>query len=293
MLTGENSAATARPDATRDVWEIAVWDPTPLSLRMFCLFSPGNVLIYWLLLPIAVADPRPSVTVLITMLLAGLLTGQLLILQKSFSQQSKDVSVVQKEVMNEYNTKYVHPRTRPLMRDVGTQLSSSRTSLHDLVQYEDENDPVDVYTPTYIINRGFQTRPNPSYVKHVDTEGTSVKRTPSRGPLASITQPFQTPAHLRDISSPAQPQTALHQPHLRAPGHGDGGNLGIFSHANSPLHKAAPTSFRRPKEPREGSLSPQKGEADSLKKGSLASLSNEQRWGYGQGMSAQGGRRRF
>lgn len=287
MLAGENAEARSHPDATRDVWEIAVWDPTPISLRMFGLFSPGHILLYWLLLPTAISDPRPSTTIFTTILLAGLLSVQLLLLQTSFSQQSKDASVIHKEVMNEYDIKYVHPRTQPLMRDVGTQCSDSRTPDYSLLQYEDENDCVDVYAPTFIINRGFHARPNPNYAKHFDPEGSAVRPTPSRGASTSKAPPFQTPAHLRDASSPIRPQTTIRQPQFRASGTGDGGNLGIFSHANSPLRKSASTNFVGPNGGRERSSSPQKREGSPLKRSSLAPMANGQRWGHIQGTAAR------
>ena len=287
MLAGESPEARSHPDATRDVWEIAVWDPAPISLQMFCFFSPGHVLVYWLCLPSAISDPRPSTTILTTVILAALLTAQLLVLQSSFSQQSKDAAVIHKEVMNEYDVKYVHPRTQPLMRDVGTQYSGSGTSNHGLPRYEDEKDSVDVYTPTFIIKRGFETRPNPSYIKHVDPESTTILPTPSRGIATKVMPPFQTPAHLRDVSSPLRPQTAIRQPQFRASGSGDGGNLGVFSHANSPLRKSASTHFTGHQGVRERGSSPQKREGSPLKRSSLAPIPNGQRWDPLQGMSAR------
>src|ERR1700722_2839789 len=77
IIASTNAESRAHPDATRDVWELAVWDPSPLCLQLFCLFSPGHVLVYWLFLPVASLDPRPSVTVVITMILAALLSVQL------------------------------------------------------------------------------------------------------------------------------------------------------------------------------------------------------------------------
>ncbi len=281
VLAGENAEARSHPDAARDVWEVAVWDPTPVSLRMFCLFSPGHVVLYWLFLPTAVSDPRPSTTVVTAMVLAVLLSVQLWLLQSSFSQQSKDSAVIHKEVMNEYDTKYVHPRTQPLMRDVGTQFSDSETSGHGLPQYEDEDNSVDVYAPTFIINRGFQTRPNPNYVKHVDPPGSTVRPTPSRDPSVTTARPFQTPAHLRDASSPIRPQTAIRQPQSRTSGSGDGGNLGVFSHANSPLRKSASTNFAGPPGVRE--RNPHKREGSPLKRSSLAPMPNDQSWDSLQG----------
>ena len=276
IIAGESSEARSHPDPTRDVWEIAVWDPTPLSLRMFCLLSPGHVLVYWLFLPAAISDPRPSVTVLTTMVLGCVLSAQLYLMQSNFSQQSKDSSIIHKEVMNEYDTKFVHPRTQPLMRDVGTQFS-----LHTPSDFSEEDEPesVDTYTPTFIINKGFHTRPNPNYVKHVDPEGHNARRRLSsqHGYSAGVASaPYETPAHLRDASSPLKPQTAIRQPQFRSMGTGDGGSLGVFSHANSPLRKAASTNFGQ----RDRSSSPVKRDSSPLKRSSLAPLPNGQRYAH-------------
>ena len=276
ILATETAESRAHPDATRDVWELAVWDPTPLCLRMFCLFSPGHVLVYMLFLPTSLADPRPSTTVVTTILLAALLSFQLLVLQSNFSQQSKDTSVIHKEVLNEYDTKFVHPRTQPLMRDVATQYSSTSTSTDDLPSYEDVSNSVETYTPKVIINRGFHTRPNPRYVKHVDPEGYSERSTPLPVIPNNVAHTYQTPAHLRDASSPIRPSTAIRQPQFRAsvgPESNNGGSLGVYSHANSPLRKAASTNFR------ERNISPEKRGGSPLKRVSLPGLANGPRSG--------------
>ena len=264
LLEVDNAESRSYPDATRDVWELAVWDPTPLALRMFCLFSPGHVLVYWLFLPTAISDPRPSTTVATTTVLASLLSAQLMMLQKSFSQQSKDTSVIHKEVLNEYDTKYVHPRTQPHMRDVGTQYSSSGTSTHEA----DENG-VDTYSPVVILQRTFQTRPNPNYLKHVDPEGyTRCATSPPKSTSTSMPPPLQTPAHLRDASSPIRPRNPIRQPEFGPPT-GDGGSLGIYSHANSPLRKAASTNVAEAYRQSERGLSPAKRVGSPLKRSSV------------------------
>ena len=283
----ENTEARSHSDATRDVWEVAVWDPIPISLRMFCFFSPGHVLVYWLFLPTAHSDPRPSTTIITTMVLAGLLSAQMLLLQSSFSQQSKDASIIHKEVMNEYDTKYVHPRTQPQMRNVGTQYCDLGTSTRGMPHPEDENDSVDIYPPTFIINRGFHTRPNPNYAKHVDPDG-SAWRTMSSGSISANKAPLvQTPAHIRDALSPLHPQAAMRQPQFRAAGTGDGGSLGVFSHANSPLRTSAASNFVVPQGHRERSLSPAKREGSPLKRNSVAPVPKAQRRGYSQGTGSR------
>ncbi|KAI4263198.1 MAG: hypothetical protein L6R42_001654 [Xanthoria sp. 1 TBL-2021] len=261
MLAADNAASRSHPDATRDVWELAVWDPTPLSLRLFCLFSPGHILVYWLFLPTGITDPRPSTTVVTTIALIVLLSTQLTMLQSGFSQQSKDSTVVYKEVLNEYDTKFVHPRTRPLTRDVGTQYSNSSTSMNP------GSASVDTYTPSIIINRGFHTRPNPNYMKHVDPD--APRGTPTRH-YANGCIPSSVTS--RDMSSPLRPTTAIRQPQFRPNGElraGDGGNLGVYSHAHSPLRKSASTDFGDDRH-RHRARSPVKGEGSPLKRSSLA-----------------------
>ena len=276
MLAADTPESRAHPDPTRDVWELAVWDPTPLSLRMFCMFSPGHVLIYWLFLPTTIADPRPSTTVVTTLALTALLSAQLWVLQTSFSQQSKDTSIIHKEVLNEYDTKFVHPRTQPLMRDVATQYTSPSSSRKNSPGHEIASNSVETYTPTVVVNRGFRTRPNPNYIKHVDPEGHGERSLASRGMSANMASTYQTPAHLRDASSPIRPRTAIRQPQFRAsvgPESGDGGSLGVYTHANSPLRKAASTNFR------ERSTSPVKREGSPLKRVSLPGGPNGHRFG--------------
>lgn len=204
-VTG-SANSRAHPDAERDVWELAVWDPLPICVRMFCLFSPGHVLVYWLFLPTQLSDPRPSVTIVTTMVVTALLSMQMSFLSSSFTQQAKDSALVHKEVMKEYDTKYVHPRTQPLMRDVATQYSSADT----------QTNKVDTFTPSFVIQRGFKTSPNPNYVSHVDPEGLTPRRQTSVAATPSYTNPLHTPSHLRDASPVVKPSTtSIRQPQFR------------------------------------------------------------------------------
>lgn len=217
-------------------------------------------------------------TVVKTIVLGCLLSAQLYLLQSNFSQQSKDSSIIHKEVLNEYDAKFVHPMSQPLMRDVGTQVTSA--ALGEMQEDDEENEEsVDTYTPTFIINRGFRTRPNPNYVKHVDPSGSANPRpTPSRtgSSTTNFATSFQTPAHLRDMSSPLRPQTAIRQPQFRSSSAGDGGSLGVFSHANSPLKKSA--SMRLGQADR--AASPVKRDGSPLKRSSLVPLPNGQRYAH-------------
>jgi hypothetical protein len=261
IIGTETAQSRAHPDATRDVWEVAVWDPLPVALRLFCYFSPGHVLIYWLFLPTIPSDPRPSVTIVLTMLMALLLSVQLTFLQSSYSTQVKDSAFISKEVLHEYDTKYVRPRTQPLYRDVATQFSEKAS--YSTVQEEQYN-KVDTYTPMVVINRGFHPKPNPNYTQHVDPDGATSN---------SVIRQRATTPDFR--SPPARPLTAIRQPNFRpSTAGGEGGSLGVYSHANSPLRKSASTNFQQRQ------LSPEKRASSPDKRLSVPSSAAIQRWGH-------------
>ncbi|KAF3394584.1 hypothetical protein F1880_004842 [Penicillium rolfsii] len=278
-ISSESAESRAHPDAHRDVWEVAMWDPLPICVRLFCLFSPGHILVYYLFLPTQISDPRPSVTIVTTIFLTLLLSVQMSFISSYYKQQAKDSMLVHREVMKEYDTKYVHPRTQPLMRDVGTQFTGSS----DLAAASDSPNKVETYTPTFIINRGFQTSPNPNYVSHVDPEGFSPRRpadsTPNSRSIFQTQPSLHTPVIPRDGSPLVRTANAsIRQPQFR-PGSsstGDGGSLGVYSHANSPLRKSASIAFERRVQNngdffyKERGTSPLKKPSSPLKRSSLA-----------------------
>jgi hypothetical protein len=275
VITSATASARAYPDSEREVWEINVWDPKPFNLSIFTLFSPGHVLVYWLLLPPAKMDQRPSVTVATTIAFAALLSLQLWLLQSSFTQQAKDSALVHGEVMNEYDTKFVRPNLNQPVRDVGIQTRESATSPRGTKTRE-----VDIYTPTTIVKRGFKTNPNTNYARQYDPDNLSQRPSSSRldsgfgaasgfspqPTVADATPGGHKNAYTQhtlsrpttagagaDFSSPLKP----HHERLRerSPIKGDGGSLGVYSHAASPLRKAASSnSLLRGRESRTGGL---------------------------------------
>lgn len=279
-ILGDPSAESrTHPDPTRDVWELAVWDPIPVCLRLFCFFSPGHVLVYWLFLPTLSSDPRPSITVFTTIILQLLMSSQLYLLQSHFSQQEKDSAIIHKEVMSEYDTKFVHPRLNPLVRDVGTQYSGP-----DVDDKEDVE--VDTYTPTIILKRGFHTNPNPNYAKYVDPENISGITSRTFSPAPAYTPSAYNSREPTPFTG-LTPRTVIRQPQFRQSSTGvsttntsasDGGSLGIYSHSNSPLKKATSMfdmqgrrdtprnsydmAGREQQQERERSRSPQKRQSD-------------------------------
>lgn len=260
MLASASAESRSHPLAERDVWEVGVWNPHPLAIRLFSLFSPGHVLIYCLFLPTTAADSRPSATVLKTVLLCVLLTVQLSLLSGGYAQQGRDQRLVHKEVFNEYDTKFVHPRTAPVTRDVATQFSEAASYRPTA---EQRYNTVQIFSPV-AVRQPFKISPNPNYVRHVDPEGLLGTSGQSARPILStprtVATPtpnprrdWTTPTHLQasgsDWSSPIRPHSAVRQALFQNTGvpangsGGDGGSLGVYSHANSPLRKTASMSF--------------------------------------------------
>ncbi|THY25758.1 hypothetical protein D6D01_04907 [Aureobasidium pullulans] len=268
MITSNNVFSRRHPDQHNDVWEVSVWDPKPFNLELFALFSPGHAFVYWLFLPTSVANPRPSVTLVTTIALAVLLSAQLLFFKKFFVQQAKDSMLIHKEVMNEYDTKFVHPNMNRPVRDVGTQTRDTATSPGGLRHRTRE---VDVYTPHTIINKGFKVNPNPSYASHLTDDPRALYATsPTKNLPRSATTPLLQPTFgsYSTVSSFNTNATssfgATHEPTdvFNTPGKtrplvrerpgsqmkrpGDGGSLGVYSHAASPLRKSANRQLLRP-----------------------------------------------
>ncbi len=267
-----------------------------MCLRLFCYFSPGHVLVYWLFLPTSQADPRPSTTIVTSIVVAVLLSVQLSLLQSNFSQQERDSALISREVLHEYDTKYVKPRTQPLYRDVGIQFTEQAS--YNTTRDEKYN-IVDTYTPMMIINRGFKPNPNPNYSDHTDSDGmghrhNATRATASTPSLKPAAQGLRTPAQMRDGSSPMRLNTAIRQPNFRPTssiGISDGGSLGVYSHAASPLRKSASSNFdlrggySNDYARERASLSPEKRPQSPNKRMSVPAsgmntLAATQRWGH-------------
>ncbi|KAI1352301.1 hypothetical protein F5Y01DRAFT_314041 [Xylaria sp. FL0043] len=262
VMSSESAESRAHPDSNRDVWEISMWDPLPMSLQMFCLFGPGHILVYMMFLPLAPLDARPSVTVFNCLVLQAILSLQLLLFQSRFSQQNKDSSIIQKEVMHEYDTKLVHPLMYPTVRDAGTQFSRD--------DFGNDTESVVVGTPTVQLRRGFKTRPNPNYTKHIDPDHTGPKQLNNTMNSSLFTPPVATRqtgqfgGDTRNRMASVKPErrstpgpTPLREGTIQpttytsiATGTGNGGYLGVMNHPNSPLKKApslGDLEFRSPR----------------------------------------------
>lgn len=277
-----SAESRSHPDKKRDVWELAVWDPLPISLRLVCLFSPGHVLAYLLALPLAPLDPQPSVTVFNAIVMQMVLSGQMLFLSSRFAQQAKDNAIIQKEVMNEYNIKFVHPRLNPVVRDVGTQVAA-------------EHSPqgrgfVQVGTPTTLIRKSYVTR-GTSQAGHDNTlssgHGSSMRpqmynpTAPRHSEEAIPTNVDQPRSTFKQFMMADQATGSAPSPMPLSATSANtanyGGNMGIYSHSKSPLKKTRDIgTFNEPASPRnsrEMAALEQQRQADTLRSAGTTSRS--------------------
>lgn len=246
------------PDPSQHVWEVSVWDPKPFNLELFTLFSPGHILLYWMFLPTASSDPRPSVTIVTVLVMSALLSFQLGLLRSKFLQQATDNQLINKQVMNEYNVKFVHPSLNRPVRDAGVQTRESSTGAAS------RSSLVDLYTPTTHVKRSFQVNPNPLYSNSLAEQDDSFNTPTRRLPRSSTTSSLL--ARPNQVS--AGTQSPFRSIPMGTPGQasarrGDGGSLGVYSHHASPLKKAASANHLRPDRNYMGAGSP-------LKRASLA-----------------------
>ncbi len=176
--------------------------------------------------------------------------------------------------MHEYDTKFVHPRLHPVVREAGVQVSIGESGI--------EEELVEVGTPSTPLLRGFRPNPNPNYAKHYDPDSTA--QAPNRNVMSpTLFTPISKPARPSDAfiqmgrssalrqsfpqnaaSPPIHPHQTSHQtlptsPPIRPPPQHSsatsaamptssilspsatnlgGGNLGVYQHKNSPLKKA-------------------------------------------------------
>ena len=119
-----------------------------------------------------------------------ILSVQLIYTQMSFTQQAKDTTLIHKEVLHEYDQKFVHPRLNILKRDVAVQTANRESG---------EPASVNFFTPNPH-GQGFRTAPNPNYADLTMRDKMSSMR---HTPPISARSPF-SPVPLR--GSMRQPQ---------------------------------------------------------------------------------------
>ncbi len=267
LVRPETAEARAHPDSSRDVWELAVWDPQPAPLALLSFFSPLHILIYMFELPLDPLESRPAFAVFKCLVLQVALSTTMHFLQSKNDQKIKDNAIIQKEVFHEYDSKFVQPRLHPIVRDMGTQVSMDAGT-----GAVEKDELVERGTPTALIQRTFQTHPNSNYIKHIDPNYAG--RVSAKAPTskAAATPQMQTPANkpTRYSDAFAQASSSLARPRQSMPVAATpvfvpavantparmtnnpftqptiptsaslnfGGSMGVYTHVNSPLKKA-------------------------------------------------------
>ncbi|EFX03724.1 hypothetical protein CMQ_652 [Grosmannia clavigera kw1407] len=203
LLSFESAESRSHPDSSRDVWELAIWDPRPASLAFLSFFSPLHVLVYLFELPLDPLESRPSVTVFKCLVLQVGLSAIMTLMQSRNDQRQKDAAIIQKEVFHEYDEKFVRPQLHPIVRDVGTQVT-----MNDILSAgagsKTEQIPVEIGTPTTLIRRSFQTHPNQNYVRHVDPDyGISAGRQSSIAAAPRLFTPVNKAIRHSDAFTPS------------------------------------------------------------------------------------------
>lgn len=121
----------------KDVWVLKVWDPSPFQLYLLATFSPVVLSIIWL--------TSTDVVFWKILLGASLHNGISFWLTAKFLLLITDKQIIYQETFNEYNRKYVIPKTSVLKKNAVVDATygptaSSRMTVHDDIAGHLQND---------------------------------------------------------------------------------------------------------------------------------------------------------
>ncbi|KAG0325333.1 hypothetical protein BGZ99_000790 [Dissophora globulifera] len=104
------------------VWEMSIWNPSILSRKLFCWFSPAQVLIM---------SSIDSDNIHIFIPLSIVVAAQVHFLVSVYQSYIKDKQLLFGEMQREYNDKFVHPRifVRKFDKQVSTETDTSDMGL--------------------------------------------------------------------------------------------------------------------------------------------------------------------
>ncbi|KAH7343652.1 hypothetical protein B0J17DRAFT_713817 [Rhizoctonia solani] len=106
ILGSKAGKSTSR--SANNVQQLDMWNPGELELSLFSVYSPAHALL-WMIFS--------SHTWFVALILMAVISGQIFALTRSYEGLIKDRRIVQGEVMNEYNEKFVYPRVMPVRKD--------------------------------------------------------------------------------------------------------------------------------------------------------------------------------
>lgn len=121
----------------KDVWVLSVWDPSLFQLHLLATFSPVSLILIWLTSSV-VALWKIVVSLILFNSLAYWLTTK-------FLQLISDKQIIYQETFNEYNKKYVIPKTSILKKNAiidATRgpMAASNSIVHDDLYGHLQND---------------------------------------------------------------------------------------------------------------------------------------------------------
>lgn len=113
----------------KDVWVLRVWDPSLFQLHLLATFSPAALALIWLTANVVALW---KIAVAVTLVNA---TGYTLTTR--FLQLVTDRQIIYQETFNEYNKKYVIPKTSVLRKDAMVDATHGPMAAAALVVHDD------------------------------------------------------------------------------------------------------------------------------------------------------------
>lgn len=113
----------------KDVWVLRVWDPSLFQLHLLATFSPVVLVLIWLTANVVALWKIAVVTVLFNAMAYTLTTR--------FLQLVTDRQIIYQETFNEYNKKYVIPKTSVLKKDAMVDATYGPMAAASLVVHDD------------------------------------------------------------------------------------------------------------------------------------------------------------
>lgn len=112
----------------KDVWVLKVWDPSPFQLYLFATFSPITLTIIWLMSDVVFW--KILIGVVGHNCVGFWLTAKFLLL-------IRDKQIIYQETFNEYNRKYVIPKTSVLKKNAVVDATYGPSALARMTVYDD------------------------------------------------------------------------------------------------------------------------------------------------------------
>jgi len=98
------------------VQQLEMWTPGEIEMTLFAIYSPVHSLL-WMAFS--------GANWMLMMVIMAIVSGQMRVLVRSFEALMKDKSIIAREVMHEYDEKFVYPRVNPVRKDAAVMTHES------------------------------------------------------------------------------------------------------------------------------------------------------------------------